>query len=131
MRWFRPILPILLVLTATGPLAAADDAQRAADLRCLAVMAKLNQLPDPRHQIGSLLGGYYYLGRVNASGAPPDLAQNVADAYAKLPAADFLAETTRCQTEMQALGKTMAAIGNAMPKVAPPANPSAPQPGGN
>lgn len=131
MLWFRSILPILLVLTAIRPAAAADDAQRAADMRCLAVMAKLNQLPDPRHQIGSLLGGYYYLGRVNASGAPPDLAQNVADAYSKLPAADFLAETTRCQTEMQALGKTMAGIGNAMPKVAPPANPGTPPSGGN
>ena len=105
----------------------ADEAGRAADLRCLAVMAKLNQLPEPRHQIGSFMMGYYYLGRVNAAGAPADLAQNVADAYTKMQAAEFLAETNRCQTEMQALGKTLAGIANAMPKTNPPsASPSPP-----
>lgn len=131
MRWFRLILPALLVLTTSGFAAAADEAQQTADLRCLAVMAKLNQLPDPRHQFGSLIGGYYYLGRVNGAGAPANLAQSVADAYAKMPAAEFIAETTRCQTEMQALGGTMSGIGNAMPKPNPSATPPAPKPGGN
>lgn len=134
MRLFKPTLAALLVLTASLPAGAADSAQQAADLRCLAVMAKLNQLPDPRHQFGSLIGGYYYLGRVNASGAPADLPQSVADAYAKMPAAEFIAETTRCQTEMQALGPTMSGIGAAMPKPAPSPPPAAtppPQQGGN
>lgn len=133
MRWFKLTLPAFLVLAASLP-AAADSAQQAADLRCLAVMAKLNQLPDPRHQFGSLIGGYYYLGRVNASGAPADLGQSVADAYAKLPAAEFIAETKRCQTEMQALGSIMSGIGAAMPKPNPAPDatpPSPPQPGGN
>lgn len=131
MQWIKPILPALLVLATSLP-AAADSAQQAADLRCLAVMAKLNQLPDPRHQFGSLIGGYYYLGRVNASGAPADLPQSVADAYAKLPAAEFIAETKRCQTEMQALGPTMSGIGAAMPAPStPPAAAPPPQQGGN
>lgn len=134
MRWFKPTLPVLLVLTASLPAVAADSAQQAADLRCLAVMAKLNQLPDPGHQFGSLIGGYYYLGRMNASGAPADLPQSVADAYSKMPAAEFIAETARCQAEMRALGKTMAGIGSAMPKVNPPGiSPATPPPqqGGN
>ena len=133
MRWFRPMLPALLVLTASLPAGAADDAQRAADLRCLAVMAKLNQRPEPRHQIGSFMMGYYYLGRVNAAGAPADIGQSVADAYAKMPAAEFIAETARCQTDMQALGKTLAGIANAMSKTGPVSGPppTTPQPGGN
>lgn len=133
MRRLIPILPALLVLTASLPAAAADDAQRAADLRCLAVMAKLNQLPEPRHQIASLMMGYYYLGRVNAAGAPADVAQSVADAYAKMPAAEFIAETARCQTDMQALGKTLSGISNAMAQTGPiPKSPaSPPQPGAN
>lgn len=127
MQWFKPILPALLMLAASLPAQAAD----AADLRCLAVMAKLNQLPDPRHQFGSLIGGYYYLGRVNASGAPADLSQSVADAYSKMQAAEFIAETSRCQTEMQALGSIMSKIGAAMPKVSPPGTiPAAPPPAG-
>lgn len=130
MRCFKTILPALLLVAASAPAATADEAQLAADLRCLAVMAKLNQLPDQRHQIASLLGGYYYLGRVNGSGAPANLAQSVADAYAKLPAAEFIAETKRCQLEMQALGSTMSGISAAMPKPNPPANAPA-QPGGN
>lgn len=134
MQWLKPILPALLVLVTSLP-AAADSAQQAADLRCLAVMAKLNQLPDPRHQFGSLVGGYYYLGRVNASGAPADLAQSVADAYSKMQAAEFIAETGRCQTEMQALGSIMSKIGGAMPKSNPAGTPPAatppPQQGGN
>jgi hypothetical protein len=116
---------------ASLPAAAADSAQQAADLRCLAVMAKLNQLPEPRHQFGSLIGGYYYLGRVNASGAPADLGQSVADAYARMPAAEFIAETSRCQTEMQAMGSTISSIGAAMPKANPTPPPAAPQQGGN
>lgn len=132
MRWFRVILPALLVLTASMPAAAADAAQQAADLRCLAVMAKLNQRPEPRHQIGSFMMGYYFLGRVNAAGAPADLSQSVADAYAKMPAAEFIAETARCQTEMQALGKSLAGIANAMAKTGPaPVPPAASPPGAN
>jgi hypothetical protein len=134
VRWFKPTLPALLVLIASLP-AAADSAQQAADLRCLAVMAKLNQLPEPRHQFGSLIGGYYYLGRINASGALPDLGQSVAEAYAKMPAAEFIAETTRCQTEMKALGSVLSSIGAAMPKANPAPPPgssqSPPQQGGN
>lgn len=129
MPRFKAILPALLVLVASLPAAAADSAQQAADLRCLAVMAKLNQLPDPRHQFGSLIAGYYYLGRVNASGAPADLGQSVADAYSKMQAAEFIAETSRCQTEMQALGSIMSKIGAAMPKVTPPGtSPATPAP---
>ena len=128
MRWFKPTLPAVLVLMASLPAAAADNAQQAADLRCLAVMAKLNQLPEPRHQFGSLIGGYYYLGRVNASGAPANLGQSVADAYAQLPAAEFLAETARCQNEMQALGSIMSSIGAAMPKANPSSTPPAATP---
>lgn len=129
MRLFKPTLAALLVVAASPPASAADDTQRAADLRCLAVMAKLNQLPDPGHQFGSLIGGYYYLGRVNASGATGDLGQSVADAYSKMQAAEFIAETTRCQTEMRALGKTMSSIGGAMPKVTPPGtSPATPAP---
>lgn len=133
MRCFKMILPALLLLAASAPAAMADEAQQAADLRCLAVMAKLNQLPDQRHQFASLIGGYYYLGRVNGAGAPSDLAQKVAEAYAKLPAAEFIAETSRCQTEMQALGSTMSSIGGAMPKVNPPGTTPAtpPSQGGN
>ena len=133
MRWLRLTLPALLALMTSGLPAAADEAQQAADLRCLAVMAKLNQRPEPRHQIGSFMMGYYYLGRVNAAGAPSDLSQSVADAYAKMPAAEFIAETARCQTEMQALGKSLAGIANAMSKTTPPAasQPGASQPGAN
>ena len=60
--------------------AQTQGSQVDADLHCLAVMAKINQLPDARHQLESLIGGYYYLGRLQAAAPSLDLGQSTADA---------------------------------------------------
>ena len=132
---FRSIPPmerlgrcLLLLPLFLSPFAAARaaDAPPDPDLRCMAVMAKINQLPDARHQFESLIGGYYYLGRLNAAAPGLDLGKRVAEAYAKMSAADFLSETARCEKEMRDQGHAIAEIGNAMPK--PPQSNSAPPP---
>lgn len=107
----------LLSLVGTG-FAQAQEA-RDADLRCMAVMAKLNQLQDPKHQLESLIGGYYFLGRLQAVAPELQLGSSTADAYGKMSPAEFLSETQRCEQEMRANGHAMVEIGNAMPKAQP------------
>jgi hypothetical protein len=97
--------------------AQAQDTQASADLRCMAVMAKINQLPDSRHQLESLIGGYYYLGRLQALAPGMDLGPSTATAYTKMSPSEFLSETTRCEQEMRTMGHAMTEIGSAMPKV--------------
>ena len=97
--------------------AEAQDTQTNADLRCMAVMAKINQLPDSRHQLESLIGGYYYLGRLQAMAPGMDLGASTATAYAKMSPSEFLSETTRCEQEIRTMGHAMTEIGSAMPKV--------------
>jgi len=116
----RPSLPIILltVCATTANIARAEEAgDGAADLRCLAIMAKINQLPDPRHQLESLIGGYYYLGRVNAARPGLDTPAATAEAFGQMSASVFLAETNRCEKEMRDLGKSMSSIAAAMPKL--------------
>jgi len=119
----RPSLPIiLLTVFVTTNIARAEEAgDSAADLRCLAIMAKINQLPDARHQLESLIGGYYYLGRVTAAKPDLDLPAATAEAFGQMSASEFLTETNRCEKEMQGRGKSMSGIAAAMPK--PPGQP--------
>jgi hypothetical protein len=110
-----------LLLTGSLEVARAQDAQSSADIRCMAVMAKINQLPDSRHQLESLIGGYYYLGRIQALTPGLDLGPSTAATYAKMSPSVFLSETTRCEQEMQVKGHAITEIGSAMPKP-PPSN---------
>src|SRR5579872_3531087 len=93
--------------------AEAQDTKDNPDLRCMAVMAKINQLPDSRHQLESLIGGYYYLGRLQATAPGMDLGPSTAAAYAKMSPSEFLSETTRCEQEMRTMGHAMTDIGSA------------------
>lgn len=113
-----PIIVLLAVFATTTNIARAEEAgDSAADLRCLAIMAKINQLPDARHQLESLIGGYYYLGRVTAARPGLDMSSATAEAFGQMSASVFLAETNRCEKEMQTLGKAMSGIAAAMPKL--------------
>jgi hypothetical protein len=110
-------LSLLSVIMVTANVAKAEEASdSAADLRCLSIMAKINQLPDARHQLESLIGGYYYLGRVTAAKSDLDLPSATAEAFRRMSAAEFLTETGRCEKEMQNRGKSMSGIAAAMPK---------------
>ena len=116
----RPSLVISLVTATvvTANIAKGEEASdSAADLHCLAIMAKINQLPDARHQLESLIGGYYYLARVPATKPDLDLPSATAEAFGQLTASEFLTETNRCEKEMQARGKSMSGIAAAMPKL--------------
>jgi hypothetical protein len=115
----RPSLALFLLsaIVVTANIAKAEEAgDSAADLRCLSIMAKINQLPDARHQLESLIGGYYYLGRVTAAKPDLDLPSATAEAFGRMSAAEFLTETGRCEKEMQNRGKSMSGIAAAMPK---------------
>lgn len=118
-RWILSGAALLMALAT----AQAEDAHTDADLRCMAVMAKINQLPDARHQLESLIGGYYYLGRLQAAAPALDLSQSTAAAYAKMSAAEFLSETGRCEQEMRTNGRAISEIGGAMPKMPQAASP--------
>ena len=116
---------LLAAVATTANIALAEEAgNSAADLRCLAIMAKINQLPDPRHQLESLIGGYYYLGRLSAAKPDQDLPSATAEAFGGMSAAEFLAETIRCEKEMQTMGKSMSGIAAAMPKLQEKPNPA-------
>lgn len=113
-----PVIILLAVFATATNIARAEEASDSgADLRCLAIMAKINQLPDARHQLESLIGGYYYLGRVNAARPGLDVPPATAEAFGQMSASVFLAETNRCEKEMRDLGKAMSGIAAAMPKL--------------
>ena len=111
---FVALLLFTIMATVTGANAEETDA---ADLRCMAIMAKINQLPDPRHQLESLIGGYYYLGRLNAAKPSMDLPSATAEAFGLMSASEFITETARCEKEMRDKGKSMSGIAAAMPKM--------------
>jgi hypothetical protein len=116
------VISLLTAMVVTANIAKAQEAGgSAADLRCLAIMAKINQLTDARHQLESLIGGYYYLGRVTAAKPDLNLPPATAEAFGQMSASEFLTETNRCEKEMQARGKSMSGIAAAMPK--PPGQP--------
>ena len=115
MLKFRTYLAAALLFLAGTELAQAQDA-RDADLRCMAVMAKINQLQDPKHQLESLIGGYYFLGRLQAMAPEMQLGSSTAQAYGQMSPAEFISETQRCEQEMRTNGHAMVEIGNAMPK---------------
>jgi hypothetical protein len=110
------IIPLLFTVMATVASAKAQE-DGAADLRCMAIMAKINQLPDPRHQLESLIGGYYYLGRLDAAKPSLDLPSATAEAFARMSASEVITETARCEKEMRDKGKSMSGIAAAMPKI--------------
>ena len=114
----RVCLVSAFMLATTIAVAQAQDT-RDADLRCMAVMAKINQLPDPKHQLESLIGGYYYLGRLQALAPDMKLGPGTAEAYNKMKPAEFIMETQRCEQEMRTNGHAMTEIGAAMPKAQP------------
>jgi hypothetical protein len=110
-------LSLLSAIVVTANVARAEEVgDSAADLRCLSIMAKINQLPDARHQLESLIGGYYYLGRITAAKPDLDVPSATAEAFGRMSAAEFLTETGRCEKEMQNRGKSMSGIAAAMPK---------------
>jgi hypothetical protein len=117
MRTSSMTISLVIAIMTTAHFAEAQDAGASAgDLRCLAIMAKINQLPDARHQLESLIGGYYYLGRITAAKPGLDLPSATAEAFAQMSASEFLTETGRCEKEMQSSGKSMSGIAAAMPK---------------
>jgi hypothetical protein len=117
MPSYRAAVLTCAVLLATILPAAADE-QEDSTLRCLAVMAKINQNQNQRQQLESLIGGYFYLGRLPTTYAITNIGLDVARSFSKMSAAEFFAETARCEKEMQAQGKLMVTIGAAMPKSA-------------
>jgi len=125
MRAFLVAVSALMAIGTPMQIAQAQDADESAgDLRCLAIMAKINQLPDARHQLESLIGGYYYLGRVTAAKPSLDLPPATAEAFAQMNTSQFLSETDRCEKDMQTRGKTMSGIAAAMPKPQPVPKPA-------
>ena len=85
----------------------------------MAVMAKLYQVPDRKAE--ALVGGYYFLGRLQAVAPELQLGSSTATAYGQMSPAEFISETQRCEQEMRTNGHAMVEIGNAMPKAQPDA----------
>jgi len=118
MPRFSVCLLSAFLLTASLHAVQAQDTKDA-DLRCMAVMAKLNQLNDPNDQFASLIGGYYYLGRLQALAPDMKLGPSARAAFDKMSPAEFLSESERCKQEMRANGYAIREVGAAMPKPPP------------
>ena len=115
MSFARNCLAAALFLAVAGTARAQDT--RDADLRCLAVMAKINQLQDQVHQIESFMGGYYFMGRIQAVAPEIKLGASTVEAYNKMSPSEFISETQRCEQEMRSV--SLSEIGRAMPKAQP------------
>ena len=116
MPAFRTNLAAMGLIAGSIVTAQAQDTKEA-DLRCMAVMAKINHLPDPARQSESCIGGYYCMGRLEVEAPDLKLGPSTADAYNKMSPSEFLSETQRCEQEMKT--KSLREIGAAMPKAQP------------
>ncbi len=122
-----------LMAAATSPAAAATVHKSAAggagdsvtlDVRCLLTMAALGQ--DKNRQQASLIGAYFFAGRLSAKAPGLDLPTAVKAQEAKMSPQELPAEAQRCgpmvQAYVQALQRSFAPQPSAQP--APPVAPA-------
>ncbi len=112
MRW-AAITWIGTSLMAPGALAQAQPAQDAAirdDLRCLAVLAVLAQSPE--QTLPGMLGGAYYLGRLESRMTEEELAKRVVAEARTMTQADAQTTMNRCAADLQASGQRLQDLGD-------------------
>ena len=140
MRTISTSLLVAFMLTAGTPVVAqpahkAGPAKPAADVvtsdvRCLLTMAALGQ--DKSRQQASVIGVYFFAGRLNARAPGLDLPTAIKAQEMKMTPQELPAEAQRCgpmvQSTMQSLQRSFAPPPGAQPAPAPNSTPAAPAP---
>jgi hypothetical protein len=105
-------LPLLMVALSAAPLEVmAQDADTIADVRCVAVGIRAAELPDSRQKSTGLLMALYFIGRLDGRDPKLDLEALLATQLAKMSAADFTTEATRCGTSLATKGAQITQVG--------------------
>jgi hypothetical protein len=101
----------LAALTLVPLQAMAQDADTVADVRCVAVGIRSAALPDSREKSTGLLMALYFIGRLDGRNPKVDLEPLLAEQLAKMTAADFAAEATRCGNGLATKGAQITKVG--------------------
>jgi len=105
-------LPVVLALLATAPPSAmAADPDTVADARCVAVGIRAAETPDSRQKSTGLLMALYFIGRLDGRDPKLDLEALLSEQLAKMTAADFETEGTRCGNYLGSKGAEITRVG--------------------
>ena len=105
-------LPLLVAALTIVPLQVmAQDADTVADVRCVAVGIRSAELPDSRQKSTGLLMALYFIGRLDGRNPKVELEALLAAQVAKMTAADFAAEATRCGQSLASKGAQITKVG--------------------
>ena len=105
-------LTLLVAALIIAPLQVmAQDADTVADVRCVAVGIRSAELPDSREKSTGLLMALYFIGRLDGRNPKLDLEALLAEQLAKMTAADFAAEATRCSSSLATKGAQITKLG--------------------
>lgn len=108
------ILSALFLQAAAAPGAGIADTGRDQDLRCLvAITAILPGIP-PAEQAGVQALAMYYVGRIDARDPRFDYEQAMGDLVDRVGMDALRGDMTRCGTQMQARGRALSALGDAL-----------------
>jgi hypothetical protein len=97
-----PIVPLQVM---------AQDADTVADVRCVAVGIRSAELPDSRQKSTGLLMALYFIGRLDGRDPKLDLEALLSEQLAKMSAADFTTEATRCGNSLATKGAQITKVG--------------------
>ena len=105
---------IVLCLTAglslPSPRVWAQDAATIADVRCVVVLWKMQESPDPKVVAVATEGSLYYLGRLDGRHPKLDLEPLLIQQSAKMAVYDLRPELMRCGELMSRRGRKIANI---------------------
>jgi hypothetical protein len=101
----------ILVLLLFSP-SYAQDAETAADVRCLVVGIQMSRSLDATQRASGSMVVMYYLGRLDKALPGPNLEQLIANEASQISATEFKAEATRCGKSLVEKGQLLQRIGN-------------------
>jgi hypothetical protein len=85
-----------------APSFAADAPELKADLRCLVVMVNLSAAPENAKKMEALIGGFYFMGRLDARDPRLDIEKRVIAEVQAMTPAEVVEENVRCEKEFHA-----------------------------
>ena len=109
--WWSVLLAAMTVLPLQS---RAQDADNLADIRCVAVGIRFAELPDSHQKSTGTLLVLYYIGRLDGRSPSLDIEKLLTEQIAKMTAADYSSEATRCGKWHTVKGEQITHIGEDM-----------------
>ena len=111
MLGMRRSIAVSALIALSLSLAAAQDRQSEADLRCLVIALAMGNSVDPNIKNLAPVAAMYYIGRIEGHDPKVNLEASLGSALRKMSAAERQTESRRCGGELSAKGKLLSEIG--------------------